>query len=439
MKSIEIRLNEKIGPIKDMNGVGGGPVSGNFAVDATEEFRAAGIPYSRTHDIEYPFGSGEYVDIHCIFPDFDKDVNDPKSYNFIFTDEYFKNILAAGTKVFYRLGSTIEHQPIKRYIFPPKDYQKWAEICCHIIDHYNNGWADGFEWNIDYWEIWNEPDLFNRCWTGTDEEFFELYDVAATYLKKMHPEVHVGGCAPTEPTTGYAEKFLAHVKESGAPLDFFSYHGYIHTPEGARHNADYANMLLDKYGFENVETVYDEWNYVVTWSHVQKSIDLHKTAFGAAFVAGVFSILQDSRLDISMYYDVQAVENNWNGYFTTGVQEEHGEKIPVICEKPYYAAKAWGDLKKLGTQVKTTVDKDLYVTAASDGKTLGLLISYYNDEATHNECPPADDVIAFNLDGAFKSCKAFITDNDKTNEEVPFDGKALPMQGNSMAYVEFEL
>ena len=59
------------------------------------------------------------------------------------------------------------------------------------IRHYNEGWADGYHWNIEHWEIWNEPDLdrdpkdaFNkRCWSGTVEQFAELYTVAARHLK----------------------------------------------------------------------------------------------------------------------------------------------------------------------------------------------------------------------------------------------------------------
>lgn len=117
-KQIQIDPEKTVGRIKPMHGVGAGPVSGNFTYDATEQFRAAGIPFGRTHDIEYPFGSGEFVDIHCIFPFFAADENDPASYNFTLTDEYLKLMREAGTEPFYRLGSTIEHQPIKRYILP---------------------------------------------------------------------------------------------------------------------------------------------------------------------------------------------------------------------------------------------------------------------------------------------------------------------------------
>ena len=87
---------------------------------------------------------------------------------------------------------TIENYvDIRRYrIDPPKDFGKWARICEHVIRHYNEGWADGFHYGITYWEIWNEPDngptvARNQMWTGTAEQYYELYDVTARHLKSV--------------------------------------------------------------------------------------------------------------------------------------------------------------------------------------------------------------------------------------------------------------
>ena len=79
---------------------------------------------------------------------------------FAFTDAYLKPLVEAGCKIFYRLGVTIENNwKIKAYnIYPPKDFAKWARICEHVVRHYNEGWAHGFKWGIEYWEIWNEPE-----------------------------------------------------------------------------------------------------------------------------------------------------------------------------------------------------------------------------------------------------------------------------------------
>ena len=83
MASAKVDFSKKIGPIKPMNGVNSGPKTKVFTYDATDLFKEANIAISRLHDVEYPYGSGEFVDIHCVFPNFDADVDDPASYNLI--------------------------------------------------------------------------------------------------------------------------------------------------------------------------------------------------------------------------------------------------------------------------------------------------------------------------------------------------------------------
>ena len=188
---VSVDLSKEEGPVKPMHAVNNGPSvkkpggdqkNGNF-----EDYKAARIPFARTHDsINCVSGGAHTCDISAIFPDFDADENDPRNYDFVFTDHYLDSIRRAGTEVFFRLGQTIEHGPKKYGVLPPKDYAKWARICEHVIRHYNEGWGWGADnayttvniawsnqFNIVYWEIWNEPDLDPsdvgfpknpRCW-----------------------------------------------------------------------------------------------------------------------------------------------------------------------------------------------------------------------------------------------------------------------------------
>ena len=144
----------------------------------------AGIPYSRLHDVGGVFGGGRFVDIPNVFRNFDADETDPKNYDFTFTDHLITALVEAGVEPYYRLGITIENQAyIKAYhTYPPKDPEKWARICEHIIRHYTEGWAEGFRYKITYWEIWNEPEVQDKMmWCGTDEEYYRLYDVSAKH------------------------------------------------------------------------------------------------------------------------------------------------------------------------------------------------------------------------------------------------------------------
>ena len=273
MSEFKIDLTKASGKIKPMHAVNNGPIDGGVrGVGNLLDFQKAGIPFARNHDASFcaNYGGEHTVDVHRIFKNFDADENDPASYVFAPTDKCVLSTVKSGAEIFYRLGASIEHG-YKQGTYPPKDFEKWARICEHIIRHYNFGWANGFELGIRYWEIWNEPDCQNAdgsnpCWQGTEEEFIDLYCVAATYLKEKFPSLYIGGPAfCRRQVTPFKEKFLAEVKKRNAPLDFFSYHLYKNDPmifaEATAANRD----LLDKYGFESTATVLNEWNYVKGW------------------------------------------------------------------------------------------------------------------------------------------------------------------------------
>ena len=155
MGNININLAEKTGKVKIMHATNNGPVGLSVRQKGNKQaFIDAGIPFARLHDSAFcsSYGGEFIVDVHRIFRNFDADVNDPNSYDFEWTDKYIDSIYSVGMKVFYRLGASIEHQK-KFGTLVPKDYKKWAEICEHIILHYNEGWADGRNYNIEYWEI----------------------------------------------------------------------------------------------------------------------------------------------------------------------------------------------------------------------------------------------------------------------------------------------
>ena len=150
------------------------------------------------------------------------------------------------------MGETIEHHPIRQYTVFPKDLNKWAEVCSHIVAHYNKGWANGFHYNIRYWEIWNEPEVAD-CFEGTEEELFMMYDAAAKAIKRDHPEVKVGGLAFCVPLSDEIfGHFLIHVKETGVPLDFISWHNYAYCMDQVVKTLGTVEDMLDKYGFDNI-------------------------------------------------------------------------------------------------------------------------------------------------------------------------------------------
>jgi len=383
--NVQIDFGKTAGKIKPLHGVNSGPKTKVFTYDASELFRKAGIPSSRLHDVEYPYGSGEFVDVHCVFPVFDADENDPASYNFGLTDHYLQAILDAGTKIFYRLGESIEHAPVKRHVYPPKDYEKWARICEHIIRHYNEGWADGFHWNIEYWEIWNEPDQcgpISPTWCGTTEQFFDFYETAAKYLKNRFPHLKIGGPALAG-TRKWAAYFMDEMAKRNAPLDFFSWHIYTHSAELIGEFAEEFYEMTRKYGFTETELILNEWNYMEHWNDQPPSYKKLIGMTGAAHCGAVFATLQHCHVDSAAYFEADVIKE-WCGLFEVqdmaiGSSAENSGKLKP--RKPFYAFCAFNELYKLGNEAECTSDYEhIYPLAATDGTASGAMITAYHAE-----------------------------------------------------------
>ena len=322
MAHITIDFERKTGKIKPMNAVNNGPIysrTGDQQRSNLEEFKSLKIPYVRTHDASFCnyYGGEHIVDIQAVFPNFEKDPEDPEAYDFLLTDEYLGDIRLAGAQPYYRLGSKIEHWTKKYGTIPPKDFKKWARVCEHIIKHYNYGWANGFHWNIEYWEIWNEPENIHTCWIGTYEQFYEFFVTAANHLKETFPEIKVGGSGfdPHDYNDEYLKAFLNRMtRDSRTPMDFFSWHNYTNDPREYGKFAVKMRALLDRYGYSETQTHLNEWNYVRGWKEdfvysIEQIIDIK----GATYDCAVMAVCQNAPVDLLMYYDARPCP--FNGIF----------------------------------------------------------------------------------------------------------------------------
>ena len=425
-----------------MNAVNNGPEKPNPNSSTTNfpSYKAAEFPYARLHDAPINWNWAHTVDISCVFPDFDADVNDPASYDFTLTDELLAHIQQAGTKIFYRLGQSIEWWSKKYGVMPPKDYKKWAKICEHIIRHYNEGWADGYHWDIQYWEIWNEPDggfkdgrwkeNKSPTWNASDKEFFKFYEIAANYLNKCFPDLKIGGPSLCE-NDEWAEDFLKYMSEKKVEMDYFSYHLYASTPQQFADKNTTIKSLLDKYGYSHAEMILNEWNYLSNWdSEWQYTMEVVTTYKGAAFLSSVMSTCQDGPADMLMYYDARP-RVAYNGLF------DFYTSTPM---PQYYAMYAWRNLARLGTQVKSEVKdcEDIYATAAVDdsGKCGVLITNFTNDKNMVK-----DRKIEVEIKGiGTREVMTYITDRYHLYTQVPVefvdDKASLWFTPNSLIYIE---
>lgn len=387
---VRVDFSQLVGTIRPLHGVNCGPLPAGGLTDLSDLHRAAAFPFVRLHDCRWP--NTDVVDIHVVFPDFRRDPADPASYDFARTDAYVKAVLDTGSKVVFRLGESIEHTADKRHVHPPADVAKWAAVCLGIVRHYNDGWANGFRHDIRYWEIWNEPENRPACWTGTDEQYFNLYEAASTAIKAKFPDLKVGG-----PAVGYSGKFaggkldgkfepsefvvafLKRCRDRRLPLDFFSWHLYTDDPTECVARAKAIRALLDASGFPKAESHLNEWNYLPdnSWTPAGRKgqgpprdqfFDRVGNAEGAAFAAAVLCNLQDAPVDVANYF---RAETDAFGLFTS-----HGSP-----RKSYHAFRAFRQLLGNPRRVTTRIDDGAAgrgfaacAGVAEDGRSAAVLV-----------------------------------------------------------------
>ena len=415
-----------------MHGVGQAPIIG-LSDEMFHYLSEAGIPYSRLHDVGGDYGLNMFVDIPNLFRDFDADETDEASYDFAFTDWLVGKLIEYGCKPVFRLGVTIENYHfIKAYrVFPPKDFKKWAVICEHIIKHYNHGWANGFNYGIEYWEIWNEPengrdDTENQMWHGTPEQFYEIYTVSAKHLKAVFgDEIKVGGYASCgfrhifsnpekfgidfekSDDAVYAsgrsanfitffENFFSYIKEHNAPIDFFSWHSYL-TTERTLVAAEYLDRRLKEFGYSGLETHLNEWNN--SCEDRSNPMEIQYAArkelgkgIAAAKAAAMMCAMQNTNVKMLCYYDARVGVCEYAGMFNP---------LTLTPFPLYYAFKAFNELYKLGNGLECNIsDKKsgIYAVAAQKDGKKAVMIANVSGQEMSVSTNMSEDMRAYVID-----------------------------------------
>ena len=430
-------------PIGKLNGTNNGPLM-NYT-DRTAEYHDMGVDFVRFHETNAH--DVKCVEVPFVFPDFDADENDPANYYFAETDAVMQAAVDAGMEIMYRLGMGTEGTAPKLFVVVPKDYAKWARICEHIIRHYNEGWADGFHFGIEYWEIWNEADI-KPYWPGPREEYLKLYEVASNYLKGCFPNLKFGNCgwagikahgyfAPDPKTVTPAEladyedrqktylRLFEMAKNGEAPLDFFAWHTYAVSSDKTELRCKMICDMLKDYGLENTEVINTEWSSMSLSRDSHKRWDysqLFQMHCAAALMTSMI-VMQKHGVSKAAYYDADD-RSNFCGLF------DFDRKLPH-----YFGLKAFSMLRAGQTEVATDGDsKTLRMCASYNGKKAVLLLA--NEGETEK--------VTLKLENLPES-DYVVTVFDETHELKPvrrgrFTGKPLHMtvKKDSFAVVEFD-
>lgn len=176
-----------------------------------------------------------YCRFHAIFDDMlDVVRRDPKTNKLVFqwhqVDLVYDALLRMGIRPFVELNpmpaalasGTQTMFNYRMNVTPPKDYNEWGQLVeaftTHLVERY--GIDEVRKW---YFEVWNEPNL-GAFWSGTQEEYFKLYEYSARAIKKVDDQLRVGG--PASSKANWIKEIISYTYKNNIPLDFVSTHLY---------------------------------------------------------------------------------------------------------------------------------------------------------------------------------------------------------------------
>ena len=230
-----------------------------------------------------------YIRFHGLLTDdmgvYKEDKKGNPEYNYMYVDVLFDYLQRIGMKPFVELGFMPNDLASgKETIFwwrgnvtPPKDYDKWAALIKNLVQHFTDRYGVD-EVKTWYFEVWNEPNLSPGFWTGTQADYFKLYEYSVKAVKSINPAYRVGG--PATAGAAWEPELIDFCVKNNVPIDFISTHAY-----GV--NQGY----LDEYG--NSGTILAPQEFAVSGDVLQSrkeisesakpNLELHYTEWSASY------------------------------------------------------------------------------------------------------------------------------------------------------------
>jgi len=231
----------------------------------------------------------KYIRMHGLLTDdmavYREDRKGNPEYNYMYVDALIDFLQSIGMKPFVELGFMPNalasgNQSIfwwRGNVTPPKSYEKWGALVKNLTEHFTEryGVEEVKTW---YFEVWNEPNLSPGFWSGTQAEYFKLYQYSANAVKSVNQAYRVGG--PGTAGAAWEPELIDFCTKNNLPIDFVSTHSY-----GVRQG------FLDEYG--NTGTVLDKNPMSVSGDVLQSrkeiassakpNLELHYTEWSASY------------------------------------------------------------------------------------------------------------------------------------------------------------
>ncbi len=384
--TVKVDLSMPIGAVKPMHGICNGPVS--YGADISSLFKEIGVPIVRFADTDSAI-SAYAVDISRIYKDISRDPRDPSSYDFTYTDKYIAAAYNAGAKVIFRLGESYDRMHSGKSSSLPVDIDTFVEVCANIVRHYNDYFANGFAYGIEYFELLGDISAYS----DRKERVFEFYRRVASALKLVDRDLKVGGPCLSEPSD--IRELLRFCRRTRAPLDFLTLSVFDSDPHKAAENLRETIPLLHNLGFSETEIIIGSWSFIdrealglMSFERAivgtdQKAAETRRALFGsmssvkgAAYaLAFMLSLGKIREVSAACFYDAQPMLSPF-----CAICDRFGNP-----EKPFYAFKAYGTLFRAGRELYSVCEEQsgfahsgIYALAAEGDAAKYILLTSFD-------------------------------------------------------------
>jgi xylan 1,4-beta-xylosidase len=337
-------------------------------------------------------------------------------------------------------------------ITPPKDYDRWQALIYNLAQHSieRYGAAEVESW---YFEVWNEPDLAD-FFSGTQQEYLQMYDRAEAGLMQASPNLKVGGPSVAIIGSGWIGALIDHCMNDGKKLDFISWHKYPY-PDDARAlnigdgNAEVVGIINQKksqYPALNVK------NFLTEWNSSFKGGDSFNNEMGASFVAkAVHGMFEDQNgvppPDRAAFWVISDIWEEWDSrsgpaFDVMGlVMRKHDVKKPS-----YLAFQMLGLMHDRRLTFSGGTDAEIglngFATLSTNGK--GVTVLLYDHHYGDGEyATPATDTVTLQLDNlpfttANVEVERFSVDHDNNNAFRVWDAAGRPTAPSEAQWLEMK-
>jgi xylan 1,4-beta-xylosidase len=289
-------------------------------------------------------------------------------------------------------------------VTPPKDYQRWEDLIRNLVQHFTERYGTD-EVKTWYFEIWNEPSLTPYFWTGTQDDYFKLYQHAARAIKSVNTAYRVGG--PATAGAAWEAELIDFCYKNNIPIDFISTHSY-----------GVEQGYLDQYGEHGTILSKNPWSVsndiITTRKEIASSpmphLELHYTEWSSSYTPSdpIHDSYHQAAYILEKIKQVGDAPNSMSYWVFTDIFEEAGPRFTPFhggfgllnyqgIKKPAYHAFAF--LNKLGDIELQSSDPRSWACKNANGDLQILCwdFTYTLPDSTNNQ-----DYYTRNLPSRFK-------------------------------------